>query len=156
MTARRQVYPFQRVVYVSPKGVGRHCHRSPVLPLIISSLHSPRRLPMTALIDTGADNSLFPSIIAKLLKHKLRSGKPQKFGTASGKGKAWRHTAEIGILTSDCKKVFCTISKVPIDFIQKRSAFPLLLGVEGFLEKLVVTVDYPNQIVVVEVPSNVS
>lgn len=155
MVARRQVYPFQRVAYIGTKGIVGY-RIVPALPLTISSSHTSKCLKMSAFIDTGADISLFPSMIAKLLKHKLRSGKPQSFGTASGKGKAWRHTADISILTSDYRKVLCTISKVPIDFIQKRSDLPLLLGVEGFLERLVIMVDYPNQIVTVEVPSNVS
>lgn len=155
MAVRRQVYPFQKVAYIGPRGVIGH-RIAPALPLIISSSHTPKRLLMPALVDTGADNCLFPSMIARLLKHKLRSGEPQSFGTASGKGKAWRHTAEISILTADYNKTLCTISKVPIDFIQKRSALPLLLGVKGFLEKLIILVDYPNQIIAVEVPSNVS
>jgi len=69
-------------------------------------------------------------------------------GTASGGAKAFAHTSKIEILGIrsnglPSSKVLFTINDTPIDFIKRCGAS--LLGVDEFLAKFILTVDYPRK-----------
>ena len=106
---------------------------------------------MAALVDTGADYCMCPSKITKPIGYKIRSGTQITFGGAASSGKAWRHFADIAILTSDYRNIFHRLSNVPLDLVQKRKPFPVLLGRNGFLDQFVIEVDFPNKLFILEV-----
>ncbi len=102
-----------------------------------------------AIVDTGADDCVFPAEIAVQLGHKLKSVSAKVIKTAGGKAYAYSHTSSVDILQTlpngmPGDKVLYTIPTTPIDFIEGCEAF--LLGRKKFLEKFILTIDYPRQL----------
>ena len=101
-----------------------------------------------AIVDTGADECVFPVEIAERLGHKLKSVPAKPIQTASGTTYAYSHTSLVEILEMQTNGMFGSnvlyrIPKTPIDFVEGCNAF--LLGVSNFLNDFVLTIDYPKQ-----------
>ena len=105
--------------------------------------------PLLAKIDTGCDGCIFPLFIAKELGCDLSSAKKVSVETASTPTMAYRlDSMMIDVLKMwpdglSGKELLCRILKVPIYFV--KDAKQLILGAEGFLDRFVLTVDYPNR-----------
>lgn len=89
-----------------------------------------------AIVDTGADDCLFPAQAATQLGHVLKSISPKTIKTAGGDTKAYPHTSKVEILETLPdgmwgNKVLYTIPDTPIDFVVGCEAF-LLGGEEVF------------------------
>jgi len=101
-----------------------------------------------AIVDTGADDYVFPAAIAAQLGHDLKSVAPKEIKTASGRAYAYPHTSHVDILQTlpngmFGNKVLHTIPATPIDFIEGCDSF--LLGKKNFLSNFILTIDYPRQ-----------
>ena len=107
-----------------------------------------------AIIDTGADDCAFPAPFAVLLGHDLESVPPKPIITAGGTTTAYPHTSRIDIYdmkpSTKGAKVLYTIPDTPIDFTIGCEAF--LLGRKNFLNRFVLTIDYPQQLFSVRFP----
>jgi hypothetical protein len=142
MAGRSETYPFKGAEFI---GGGPGIEPQPVLPIVIWGPGGSGGMPVwAAIVDTGADYCMCPSKITKPIGYKLRDGTPSPFGGAVGTGKAWRHYADIAILTHDYRAIFHKISHVPLALVQKRNPFPVLLGRDGFLDQFVIHIDFPN------------
>lgn len=102
-----------------------------------------------ALVDTGADDCVFPATVAIRLGHNLRSVAAKEIITASGTAYVYAHTTKIEILGIQPNglpnnNILYTIPDTPIDFIQGGDNF--LLGTRNFLSRFVLTIDYPRQV----------
>lgn len=109
-----------------------------------------------AIVDTGADDCLFPSSTAIQLGHDLKSVAPKTIISASGLAHAYPHTSRIevlGMTTSSLpdSNVLYTIQDTLIDFIEGGGCF--LLGSRTFLSRFVLTIDYPRQVFSIRNPS---
>jgi hypothetical protein len=108
-----------------------------------------------AIMDTGADDCVFPAKVAAKLGHNLKAVPPKPIETAGGTTYAYSHTCRVDILGTQPNGMFgsnvlYTIPKMPIDFVMGCDAF--LLGVENFLIKFIVTIDYPRQVFSIRKP----
>jgi predicted aspartyl protease len=61
----------------------------------LTLLHDSRSLDVLALIDTGADECLFPGEFATILGHNLTKGKPRTFAGIGGAITAYLHQTDI-------------------------------------------------------------
>ena len=108
-----------------------------------------------AIVDTGADDCVFPAKSAIELGHNLKAVARKPIKTASGTAYAYPHTSRVDILEMRANgmpgnKVLYTIADMPIDFVQGCDAF--LLGVGSFLSKFVLTINYPRQVFSIRKP----
>ncbi len=108
-----------------------------------------------AIVDTGADECVFPAKVAAKLGHNLKAVPPKPIKTASGTTNAYSHACRVDILEMlpngmFGSKVYYTIPTMPIDFVQGCDAF--LLGVGNFLSKFILTIDYPRQVFSIRKP----
>jgi len=150
MSRRKEIYPFMAAQLI---GASQRPILQPVLPIIIWGPDGSRGMSVkAALVDTGADFCMCPSTITRPIGYKLRSGEQIRFGGAAATGKAWRHFANIVILTHDYRAIFSRISNVPLDLVQKRKPFPVLLGRNGFLDQFVIHIDSPKKLLILEIP----
>jgi len=109
-----------------------------------------------AIVDTGADNCLFPAPIATYLGHNLESVPPKIMKTASGSTFAYPHTSRVDILEMLPNGMYGTnilysVPNTPIDFAKGCQFF--LLGRRNFLNKFVLTIHYPRQIFSIRFPT---
>ena len=123
----------------------------PPRPLLWIRLTNPStnlRIIALAIIDTGADDCVFPAQAAIQLSHKLNMGTRKTIKTASGQSYVFAHTSRVDILETlpngmFSSKILYTILDTPVDFVDGCGAF--LLGRGKFLNKLVLTIDGPRQ-----------
>ncbi len=103
-----------------------------------------------AVVDTGADECVFPGSIARHLGHTLRNGLTRKtVRTASGRTWAYSHTSCIEVLSVrpdglPGREVLHAQRETPVDFIDGRESF--LLGAGNFLRSFVLEIDYPAEV----------
>ena len=100
------------------------------------------------LIDTGADECALPARMASLLGYDLTSGARKEMRTGNGMTVAYSHHCKIEILSTDKVEsgepaIEYTIPHAPVDFMPNLHV--ALLGVGSFLNRFVLTVDYPNR-----------
>ncbi|MCD4830229.1 MAG: aspartyl protease family protein [Anaerohalosphaeraceae bacterium] len=101
-----------------------------------------------ALVDTGADDCVFPASAAQALGHNLTTVKPKVIHGVNTPALAYPHTSTIEILEIDSvglptTKVLYTIKNTPIDYLVGCQNF--ILGTRNFLTNFVLKIDYPNQ-----------
>jgi predicted aspartyl protease len=82
-------YPFTQVA--------RH-HSRPMLWVRVINPATGLAVEALALVDTGADDCVFPAEIAEALGHKLTSVPAKQMVTASGTTVAYPHTSKIQVL----------------------------------------------------------
>ena len=102
-----------------------------------------------AIVDTGADECVFPARTAISLGHNLRRGVRKTMRTASGITDAYGHTSRVDILQMQqngrCgNEILYTIPDTLIDFAVGCESF--LLGYRQFLSNFILEVNYPRQV----------
>jgi len=149
MSRRREIYPFMGAQLI---GGRERPVLQPVLPIVIWGPDGSQGMRIeAAIVDTSADYCMCPSKVTRPIGYKIRTGKAITFGGAAAIGKAWRHFANIDILTHDYRAIFRRLSNVPLDSVQNRRPFPMLLGRIGFLDRFLIKIDFPNKILTLEV-----
>lgn len=116
----------------------------PLLPVAIENPDTGERLRTLALIDTGADECALPASLAERLGHRIDRGSPKIIATAGGEITAYSHTARIVV---EGLAAF----EATVDFIPGLGT--PLLGVNSFLSKVILTVDYPAQTFTLSTPT---
>lgn len=136
----KQTYPFVTFKDAQGKQVNPP---ATYLPVRISNPHSGMSTVAYALIDTGADNCVFPRSLAVVLGHDFDGKHVLSKSTmgVSGKTEVFLHTFDIEILTPDRSSVFASFKKVLVACVL--TDIPLLLGVADCLSHFVLTIDYP-------------
>lgn len=113
------------------------------LPLLIRNPDNGLQLATIGLVDTGADSSLFPAALATQLGHDLKGLQVKTTLTAGIEQKdivAYKHTFQVALLSPDMRRV---VWKRRMEIDCTESDPPLLLGVEDFLCRFKLTIDYP-------------
>lgn len=124
----------------------------PILPIKIINPHTQLGLRTWGIIDTGADECAIPASKAPLLGHKLQAGKSKTINTGNGETVAYTHTTTFEIYHPEAEnKLLHKIENTPIDFLPNLNV--VLLGVNSFLSKFILTVDYPQQKFSIKLPT---
>lgn len=105
------------------------------LPIIVINPSTRKKIRTYGIIDTGADECAFPAQYTPLLGHNLQKGYPKKVNTGNGETIAYSHTVNLQIYD-------LVIKNILVDFLPNLN-IPLL-GVNSFLSRFVLTIDYPN------------
>jgi predicted aspartyl protease len=128
-------YPF---TVLAPGDIPR-----PFLPIRIINPSSGQLITSLGLIDTGADDCAIPASFATMLGHNLAAGQTKQIGTGNGLTNAYAHTTRIEIFSMDgTLRIVHTINDTPIDFMPNLAI--ILLGVNSFLSRFKLFIDYPN------------
>lgn len=133
-------YPFLRIAPGHPP--------RPMLPIKIINPATGQSIITLGLIDTGADDCAIPASHADLLGHQLTAGSMKRVSTGNGITNAYAHTTRIDILKIEgevpdiCTAVY-TIPDTPIDFMPNLNM--ILLGVNSFLSRFRLVIDYQSQ-----------
>lgn len=115
----------------------------PVLAVRIINPHAKMITPTYGIIDTGADDCAVPAGFAPLLGHNLQSGISKDISTGNGVTIAYSHMTQFEICNPHTGKLLYTVSDTPIDFLPNLHV--VLLGVNSFLSKFILQIDYPNK-----------
>jgi len=112
-------------------------------------------LDTVGLVDTGADECCMPAGYADLLGHKLNAGTDKKINTGNGITTAYAHTCIVEVLDTNLlfegqQKTVYTIEETLVDFMPNLHC--ALLGVGTFLNKFVLTIDYPEEVFSIRKP----
>ena len=115
----------------------------PVLPILIHNPHTGKSVKAFGIIDTGADECAIPAWIAAKLGHVLEKGYKSSSITGSGEAIAYKHTTAIDIFHPQhgTTPVY-SLEKIQVDYMPDLDV--VLLGVRNFLDRFVLTVDYPR------------
>lgn len=116
----------------------------PFLPVRIINSKTRKGLLTLGLIDTGADECSIPGDLAKVLEYDLATGKKKEIFTGGGKIVALSHLTRFEILHPESGKVVYTTPDTPIDFLPDLHV--VLLGVNSFLSRFVLNIDYPRKV----------
>lgn len=116
----------------------------PLLPINIINPHTGLSYATFGIIDTGADECAIPAAIASILGHNLQAGDTKTIGTGNGETIAFVHTTKFEIYSPVSYKISYIIEDTPIDFMPNLNV--LLLGVNSFLSKFILKIDYPQKI----------
>ena len=121
----------------------------PMLWIRVRNPATSRAIIVLAIIDTGADDCVFPADAATVLGHDLRRGTHKIVRTASGTTHTYGHTSVVEILQMlpDGRRgneVLCTIPDMLIDFAVGCESF--LLGCRQFLRNFILEINYPRQV----------
>lgn len=132
-------YPFTSVSSGPPR---------PMLWIRLTNPTTNLRIIALAIVDTGADDCVFPAQAAIQLGHKLNLGTRKTIKTAGGQSYVFAHTSSVDLLETlpngmFSSKILYTIRDTPVDFLDGCGAF--LLGRGKFLNKFVLTIDGPQQ-----------
>ena len=128
---------------------GNNIYR-PILLIRITNTHSQIFHDTYGIIDTGADECAIPAAYAPLLGHNLQAGITKEISTGNGKTVAYSHITKFDIFHPLSGEHLYTISDTPIDFLPNLNM--VLLGVNSFLSKLILKIDYPNKIFSINYP----
>jgi len=143
-------YPFQ--------AQGPFSELSPILPIIIINPENRWQFQTWGLIDTGASATTIPGFIATEIGHNIERVKPTPGLGAGGAVDVYEHTCSINILSmaQDGKvnkdEIVIKVSRRRIGVIN--GLHYVLLGVNDFLKKYVVTIDYPRKVFSIQKPQN--
>ncbi|MEA3351572.1 MAG: hypothetical protein U9Q82_13210 [Chloroflexota bacterium] len=116
----------------------------PILPVRIINPHTGKRIQTIGIIDTGADECSIPADYAPLLGHDLQSGHIKQVYTGNGMTTAYSHTTRFEILHPASFDLLYTVDDIPVDFLPNLHI--VLLGVNNFLSKFILNIDYPKHI----------
>ena len=122
----------------------------PLLPINIINPHTGLSYATFGIIDTGADECAIPAGIASILGHNLQAGTTKIIGTGNGETIAFAHTTKFEIYNPLSFKLAYTIQDTPIDFMPNLHV--VLLGVNNFLSKFALNIDYPNNVFSISSP----
>jgi len=116
----------------------------PILPIKIINPHTGLAYTTFGIIDTGADECAIPASIASILGHNLQAGSTKIIGTGNGETIAFAHTTKFEIYHPLSFRLAYTIQDTPIDFMPNLHV--VLLGVNSFLIKFILNIDYPHKV----------
>ena len=102
------------------------------------------------LVDTGADDCSVPASVAKTLGHNLQAGHQRGIGTGNGMATAYAHTVRFEILHPISQAPLYIIPDTPIDFMPNLPI--VLLGVQNFLSRFILNIDYPKKTFSIQLP----
>lgn len=129
-------FPFSIIA----RGIAR-----PYLPVNIINSHNDKRCYSTwGIIDTGADVCAISAKFAKILGHDLKIVKPRDVDTGNGPTLAYPHSTRFEILHPITGQLIYTTIDTPVDFLLELDA-PVLLGINNFLGKFILNINYPQQ-----------
>jgi len=126
-------------------------HR-PVLPISIINPDTNLSHKTYGIIDTGADECAIPAYIAKVLGHNLQAGKTKKVGTGNGETTAYAHATEFALFHPATGELLYKVKNTPIDFMPNLHV--VLLGVNSFLSKFILNINYPGKFFSITHPSD--
>lgn len=104
-----------------------------------------------ALVDTGADACAIPGSIACALQHDLKHQEAPFKQTSGIDGthiNTYGHTFKLELLSADAGKVVWSCEQAVIECLDKD--IPILLGAADFLANFRITIDYPQQKVLLQ------
>lgn len=113
----------------------------PLLPVRITSLVSYESVEEYALLDTGADDCAIPSLLGPDLGVVVSTGR-RRTRHGLGSASAFGHDVRIEILDEQFKPIF-EVSEKTVDFCDGLQT--VLLGVNGFLQHFIISIDYPGR-----------
>lgn len=140
-------YPFLQI--------GSRTPPRPVLYLRIINPHTDLYIDVPGIIDTGADNCALPASLATLIGHNLQEGATREIITGNGTSVAYSHACRINVfdtiaLLHKKQEFVYSLSDTPIDFMPNLHC--VLLGVDNFLDRFILNVDYPRQVFSIHKP----
>ena len=122
----------------------------PILPIKIVNPHANLGFKTFGIIDTGADECAVPASVANILGHNLQAGKTKRIRTGNGETIAYVHTTAFEIFHPVSGEFLYTVKKTPIDYMPNLDV--VLLGVNSFLSKFVLNIDYPEKTFSIKYP----
>lgn len=127
-----------------------------LLPIRITNPDTEKTLDTFGLIQTSTDRCVVPAEYASILGHNLTRGTTRKVSTGNGTSIAYSHTCTISIfdlkaLENKTLNAVYEIERTHIEFVPNLSH--VILGVENFLSRFILAVDYPNQVFSIRKPS---
>jgi hypothetical protein len=122
----------------------------PFLPLRIINPHTGKAHRAVGIVDTGADECAVPAFVARILGHDLSAGKMKQIKTGNGITNAYSHTTRLEIFHPRTNQLLYTIMDTPIDFLPNLHV--VLLGVNSFLSKFILSIDYPKKVFSIKSP----
>jgi hypothetical protein len=126
----------------------------PILPVRIINPHTGKNYRTFGIIDTGADDCAVPAVYATLLEHNLQAGGTKIISTGNGETIAYTHTTKFEIFHPRTEELLYTTEDTPIDFMPNLHV--VLLGVNSFLSRFVLKIDYPRKKFSIRYPSSPS
>ncbi len=136
---------------ILPFTVNRGVYR-PELTVMLSNLKTGRTLAINALIDSGADVTVFPMVFFEALGIDCKSeaiSTSQIIGVAGQSYKVWQIKMDIWILKENSDEPFYHARNVLIDCVDAKDSH-ILLGTNFFNPEFKVTLDYTNKMVMLE------
>jgi len=115
----------------------------PLLSIRIINPHTNQSTLTYGIIDTGADECAIPAVFAPLLGHNLQAGTVKQISTGNGLTVAYSHTTKFEIFHPNSGYLLYTLSDTPVDFLPNLHV--VLLGVNNFLSRFILTINYPNK-----------
>lgn len=115
----------------------------PYLRIRISNPHTGLSAKTYGLIDTGADECAIPAGYSAILGHNLERGTTKQISTGNGITAAYAHSTRFEIFHPETEDVIYTIDNTPLDFMPNLNV--VLLGVNSFLSRFVLEINYPEK-----------
>jgi len=136
-------FSYIRLKSETPEGI-LYASARPVIPIKV--WHEQKSVRYEALVDSGADISMFHAELAEVLGINLKQGKEiSLYGIGHGQSKGYVHDIEIEIggWRVPCFAAFCSdlIRPDPLNPGRKQGLHYGILGQDGFFDKFVVKFD---------------
>jgi len=129
----------------------------PLVPVKIVNPFTKQEIRTTALIDTGADNCVFPEFIALNTGHILKATDVQT-NVTQGVGKnmvhVWKHTFDIHLLDPKSNETIWKSKSILIDCLDHNEA-PVLLGSSNFLCNFKITLNYVTKNILIDLKPSI-
>ena len=122
----------------------------PILLIRITNPYSQLSYDTYGIIDTGADECAIPSVYAPLIGHNLQAGQTKHISTGNGVTVAYSPTTKFDLFHPSTGELLYAIPDTPIDFMPNLGV--VLLGVNSFLNRFVLSIDYPNKTFSIKYP----
>lgn len=142
-------YPFQ--------AQGKFSQPSPLLPILITNPHNGSQFRTWGLLDTGAIATVIPGFIARIIGHNVENVASFSGNGAGGQLTVYPHACSIDILSMDSNgkvnEENDIVIRIPPRNVGVINGLPgVLLGVNDFLKKYIVKIDYPRQVFSIRLP----
>lgn len=135
-------YPFQ--------AQGKFSQPSPILPILITNPHNGSQFRTWGLLDTGAIATVIPGFIARIIGHNVENVASFSGNGAGGQLTVYPHACYIDILAMDSNgnvNEEDIVIRIPLHNVGViNGLFGVLLGVNDFLKRYIVKIDYPRQV----------